>query len=244
VAGCIIAKLPPSWRNFATSLKHKRQEISVENLIASLDVEEKAQAKDTTEKGEGHATTNFVQKGKPSGKNKWNFKPSFNKPNRDMSDPTCFTCGEPDHFSKDCLECADHRGKKAKNINVVTASNTDGYGNLFTVLSVFQSPSWWIDTGANIHVRVDISMFTSYQAARDSSVLMGNGSHTFVRGVGTVDLKFNSGKIVQLRNVQQAPSMNKNLVSGSLLCRDGFKVVLESNKIVVSKYGQFIGKRL
>ena len=42
VVGCIIAKLPPSWRGFATSLKHKRQKISVENLIASLDVEEKA----------------------------------------------------------------------------------------------------------------------------------------------------------------------------------------------------------
>jgi hypothetical protein len=36
--------------------------------------------------------------------------------------------------------------------------------------------------------------------------------------------------------------MNKNLISGSLLCRDGFKVVLESNKVVVSKHGLFIGK--
>ncbi|CAO2038120.1 unnamed protein product [Urochloa humidicola] len=52
VAGCIIAKLPSSWRNFATTLKHRRQEISVENLIASLDVEEKARKKDTTEKGD------------------------------------------------------------------------------------------------------------------------------------------------------------------------------------------------
>ena len=51
VAGCIIAKLPSSWRNFATALKHRRQEISVENLIASLDVEEKARAKDASEKG-------------------------------------------------------------------------------------------------------------------------------------------------------------------------------------------------
>src|SRR6266508_4387700 len=33
-----------------------------------------------------------------------------------------------------------------------------------------------------------------------------------------------------------------NLVSGSLLCRDGFKIVLESNKVVVSKHGLFIGK--
>ncbi|WVZ63004.1 hypothetical protein U9M48_012685 [Paspalum notatum var. saurae] len=36
--------------------------------------------------------------------------------------------------------------------------------------------------------------------------------------------------------------MNKNLVSGSLLLRDGFKVVLESNKVIVSRHGLFIGK--
>ena len=42
--------------------------------------------------------------------------------------------------------------------------------------------------------------------------------------------------------MQHVPTINKNLVSGSLLCKDGFKIVLESNKLVVSKYGQFIGK--
>ncbi|KAK1615903.1 hypothetical protein QYE76_021420, partial [Lolium multiflorum] len=38
--------------------------------------------------------------------------------------------------------------------------------------------------------------------ARTSSVLMGNGSRASVRGVGTVDLKFTSGKTIQLKNVQ------------------------------------------
>jgi hypothetical protein len=42
---------------------------------------------------------------------------------------------------------------------------------------------------------------------------------------------------MQLKNVQHVPSINKNLVSDSILYRDGFKVVLESNKFVVSKCG-------
>ena len=127
---------------------------------------------------------------------------------------------------------------------MVTASKTGDawYGNFPSVFSVFQSTSWWFDTGANVHVCSDINMFTSYQVTRDSFVMMGNGSHASVLGTGTVDLKFTSRKIVQLKNVQHVPSMKKNLVSGTLLLRDGFKVVLESNKVVVSKHGQFIGK--
>jgi iron uptake system EfeUOB component EfeO/EfeM len=42
----IIAKLPQAWTNFATSLKYKRQEFGIAELIGSLDVKEKARAKD------------------------------------------------------------------------------------------------------------------------------------------------------------------------------------------------------
>ena len=62
VAGGIIAKLPPSWRDFATSLKHKRQEFSVAKLIGSLDVEERARAKDNRGKGVESPAANMVQK--------------------------------------------------------------------------------------------------------------------------------------------------------------------------------------
>ena len=63
IAGGIIAKLPPSWRNFATSLKHKRPEFLVVDLIGSLDVEEKARAKDTRARGaEGGSTANFIDR--------------------------------------------------------------------------------------------------------------------------------------------------------------------------------------
>jgi hypothetical protein len=112
-----------------------------------------------------------------------------------------------------------------------------GYGIFPTILLVCHSPEWWIDTGANIHVCANISIFSSYQVAQAGSVLTGNGSRAFVQGVGMVNLKFTSGKTVQLKNVQHVPSINKNLISGSLLCRDGFKLVFESNKVLISKYG-------
>jgi hypothetical protein len=62
VAGDIIAKLISSWRDFAITLKHKRQEFSVAELIGSLDVEERTRAKDTCGKDIESFSANRVQK--------------------------------------------------------------------------------------------------------------------------------------------------------------------------------------
>jgi transposase InsO family protein len=255
VAGCIIAKLPPSWRSFGTALKHKRQEYSVEGLIASLDVEEKAREKDAASKGDGgQSSANVVHKAQNKSKGKYkaqqttNFKKqkkNNNNPNQD--ERTCFVCGQVGHLARKCpqrkgMKAPAGQTSKSANVTIGNTGDGSGYGNLPTVFSVNQSTNWWVDTGANVHVCADISLFSSYQVARGSTVLMGNGSHASVHGVGTVDLKFTSGKIVQLKNVQHVPSIDRNLVSGSRLTRDGFKLVFESNKVVVSKHGYFIGK--
>jgi hypothetical protein len=71
---------------------------------------------------------------------------------------------------------------------------------------------------------------------------MGNGSAASVLGVGMIKLKLTSGKIVHLKTMQHAPTINMNLISVSLLCRDGYKLVFESNKVVMFKFGNFIGK--
>jgi hypothetical protein len=71
---------------------------------------------------------------------------------------------------------------------------------------------------------------------------MGNGSRAAVHGVRRVDLKLTSGKTLSLKNVQHVPEINRNLVSGSLLCRDDFKLVFELNKFIVLKFGIFTGK--
>ena len=47
---------------------------------------------------------------------------------------------------------------------------------------------------------------------------------------------------MQLKNVHHVPSIKKNLINGSLLCRDDYKLVFESNKYVISKYETFVEK--
>jgi hypothetical protein len=126
---------------------------------------------------------------------------------------------------------------------IAETAGTSRYGNILTtILSVCHSPEWWIDTGTNIHVCANISLFSSYQVGGIGSLLIENGSHVRVLGVGMVNLKLTSRKTVRLKNVQHVPTIKPNLVSGSLICRDGFKLVFESNKYVLSKYENFVGK--
>jgi hypothetical protein len=81
------------------------------------------------------------------------------------------------------------------------------------------------NTDANIYVCVDISLFYSYQCKGIGALLTGNRSHARVLSVGTVILKFSSRKMVLLKNVQHVLFIKKNLVSGSQLCRGGYKIV-------------------
>lgn len=50
-----------------------------------------------------------------------------------------------------------------------------------------------------------------------------------------------SGKELTLNNVLHVPDIRKNLVSGSLLSKAGFKLVFESDKFILTKKW-YVGK--
>ena len=70
---------------------------------------------------------------------------------------------------------------------------------------------------------------------------MGNHDKAKVLGKSTIEVKMSSGKMMILTNVFHAPKIKKNLVSANLLYKSGLKVVLESNKLILSKNGIFVG---
>jgi hypothetical protein len=45
-----------------------------------------------------------------------------------------------------------------------------------------------------------------------------------------------------IKECAACPLPQKNLISGSQCCRDGYKIISESNKCVLSKYGTFVDK--
>lgn len=55
-------------------------------------------------------------------------------------------------------------------------------------------------------------------------------------------LKLTSGKELALTNVLHVPQIRKNLISGSLLSNKGFKIVFESDKVVLTKGEMYVGK--
>ncbi len=63
----------------------------------------------------------------------------------------------------------------------------------------------------------------------------GNGKAVNMIGIGIGNLKLTSGKTLILHNMQHAPEIRRNLISGSLLVQLRYKIVLESNKVVISR---------
>ena len=79
-------------------------------------------------------------------------------------------------------------------------------------------------------------MFTTYnEAANGEQLFMGNSSTSTVAGQGKVILKMTSGNELTLNNVLHVPDIRKNLVSGSLLSKNGFRLVFEFDKFVLTK---------
>ncbi|CAM8930593.1 unnamed protein product [Rhodiola kirilowii] len=126
-------------------------------------------------------------------------------------------------FAGKCFNCdkEGHRAadckkpmKKKKKANVVEGDE-DLLVAVISQLNLADSnpKEWWLDTGATHYI-----------------------------WKGSVVLKMTSGKELKLTNVSYVPDIRKNLVSRALLDSHGFKLVFESQKVVLSKNGLYMGR--
>ncbi|KAL0282868.1 UNVERIFIED_CONTAM: hypothetical protein Sangu_2924900, partial [Sesamum angustifolium] len=73
-------------------------------------------------------------------------------------------------------------------------------------------------------------------------VSMGNSITAEVLGIGSVDLKFPSGRVLSLKRVHHVPTIRRNIINGSVTVREGYELAFKFNKIVIQQFGIFVGK--
>jgi len=109
--------------------------------------------------------------------------------------------------------------------------------------NVVKTSDWWLDSGATVHVCNNKAWFKTYEELKKpEKVLMGNHNSTKVLRKRTIKLNFTSGQKLFLINLFHVPEIRKNLVFASLLSKKRFKIVLESDKVSVTKSGMFVEK--
>nr|KAJ0204663.1 hypothetical protein LSAT_V11C500280120 [Lactuca sativa] len=236
--GAIIAKLPPSWKDFSKRMMHKFEDYSLDDLMKHLHIEEETRIRD--KKGKVGQSVHQVSagssshKGKSGGQNKKNFGPkkqSFKKPGHQNpnSKPKrvgpCHVCGEIGHYARECKD------RKSVPIAHAVEKVTD------------MVASWFVDTGATVHVCGHRESFSTYHPMPQGTVVVcADGHRAEVLGKGDVRLKFTRGEWVNLRDVLHVPTISKGLVSADKFDKGGFKMVLERGKIVITKGRRHVGR--
>ena len=126
----------------------------------------------------------------------------------------CHFCKKEGHFNKDCHKRKEWFEKKGMNIYVIFESN----------LTEVPSNTWWIDSGATVHVSNTMQGFLTTRTIlpNERYIMMGNRAKVPVKAVGTFRLVLDSGFNLDLFHSLYVPSISRNLISLSRLDVDGY----------------------
>nr|GEY87728.1 Pol polyprotein [Tanacetum cinerariifolium] len=228
----IIEKLPPSWKDTYTP----------DSAKANM-VEHVGSSSRSNSKGKGKGKRKNDKKGK--GKSEYlSLKAGIVK---HKFQRTCYNCDQPGHRAANYKMPKRLNPRQANIVNddvdmIAMVSDVCAMISEVNLVGINHG-SWWIDTGATRHVCADKSMFHSFKAVDNRQKLyMGNSATTDIKGEGDVVLKMTSEKELKLTNVLYVLEIRKNLVSGWLLNKFGFRLVFESDKFVLSKNQIYVGK--
>ncbi|KAJ0462893.1 putative RNA-directed DNA polymerase [Helianthus annuus] len=256
----MIEKLPPAWLDFKNYLKYKRKEMTIEELVVRLRIEEDNRVAQKGTILQASAKANMVEvgesskgkkgKGKKDNKGKAkvnNLGPKKGAVKKKLApfQGTCYNCNETGHRANQCKKPKhEHAHMVDEDGMPLIAMITEEAAMIEEVNAMGENPKgWFVDTDATLHVCGNKALFSTFkEASGEEKLYMGNKATTSIKGEGTIVLKMTSGKELTLTNVLYVPEIRKNLVSGWMLNKFGFRLVFESDNFVLSRCGMFVGK--
>jgi hypothetical protein len=115
-----------------------------------------------------------------------------------------------------------------KSIDTVSFVNESLY-------SQFLKSTWWIDSGATVHVANSLHGFHSTRTMQRSEgcIEVVNGVQADVEAVGDISLEIADGFMILLRVVLFVPSLHRNLISVSRLNKDSYECYFGHGKCAI-----------
>jgi hypothetical protein len=104
-----------------------------------------------------------------------------------------------------------------------------------SMYSQFSKSTWWIDSGATVHVANSLQGFHLTRTMQRSKrcIEVANGVQVDVEAVGDISLELADGFTILLRDVLFVPSLHRNLISVSRLDKDSYECYFAHGKCAI-----------
>ncbi|XP_072058273.1 uncharacterized protein [Arachis hypogaea] len=244
--GTIILKLSSSWNGYRKKLLHLGEDFTIEKLLRHIRIEEETRKRDATYLSQSSKVNHIGENNNNKKKRKFSRDSKQDKKRQ----REYYHCHKKGYYIKEYRLLKKEAPKtnlvEEKDLIVMVVEKVQnmhiGMVTEVNIATQEKSLEWRLDFGVTVHACNDCNQFKTYKEVNIREVLKDNDNLAKVCGKGIVELNFTSRKKLSLINILHVPDLRKNLVSVNLLCKKGFKVAMEFDKVILLKNDVFIGK--